>query len=218
MASTITRTGKSLISNLMKKTGEEPKVVCWGLNPAAVTAAATDVGLFEESPENRISGSTALATTSFTNDTFVVTGTQTATGTRAITEAGLSNSTTKPFKSEVKAGSTVIGSNSATELKLEATYTPANKTFVQIRGEVLKVEAGEGTANLTVARAANGSTASSAIAAKDAVTIGNIPGPFSTSAEGAPTAGASLFTHADLSVVSLSNGDSIAWTWNVQFS
>jgi hypothetical protein len=217
MASVITRTGKSVWTNLLKKTGEEPKVVCWGLNPAVVTAAATDIAMFEESAEARTAGASSLATTTFTNDTYQVVGTQTATGSREIKEAGLSNSTTKPFKTEVKAASGVIGSNSSTELKLEASYTPANKTFIQIRGEVMKVESGEGTATVTVQRGQNGSTASSAIAAKDAVTLGNIPGPYSLGAE-APTTGATLVCHADLAVVSLSSGDSIQWTWNVTFS
>lgn len=217
MANIITRTGKSLITNLLAKTGEEPKVVAWGLNPNAVTAAATDVGLFEESAESRVAGTSALTTTSFVNDTYQVTGTLTATAERKITEAAVFNSTTKPFKTTVSAGSGIIGSSSSTEVKVPATYTPKNKTYIQVRGEVMKVEAGEGSTTLTVARGANGSTASASLASGDAVTQGNAPGPYSAGTE-APSAGASLFLHADLSVVTLNNGDSIAWTWNLQFN
>lgn len=217
MANVITRTGKSLLSSRVKGESTEPNVVAWGTNPAEVTAANTDIALFTEAPENRVSGTSSLATTTFTNDTYQVIGTQTASAERKIREVALTNSTTKPFSTTVEAGSGVIGSNSSTELKTAANYTPANKTYVQIRGEVLKVESGEGTKNLTVARAANGSTASSAIASSDVVTLGNIPGPYSTGTT-APTTGATLFTHSDLSVVSLNSGDSIQWTWTVQFS
>lgn len=217
MASVITRTGKSVLSNRIKGESTEPNVVTWGTNPAEVTAANTDVALFAESAEARVAGSSSLVTTTFTNDTYQVIGTLTASAERKIREAGLYGSTTKPFATTVEAGSGVIGSNSSTELKTTGNYTPANKTYVQIRGEVIKVESGEGTKNLTVKRAENGSTASSAIAALDATTLGNIPGPYSTGTT-APTTGASLFTHADLAVVTLNSGDSIQWTWTLQFS
>jgi hypothetical protein len=217
MANVLTRTGKSIISNRIKGESTEPNVVAWGLNPAELTATNTDIALFSESAESRVAGTSSFTTTTFVNDTYQVIGTQTASAERKIREVALTNSTTKPFSTTVEAGSGVIGSNSSTELKVAANYTPVNKTYIQIRGEVLKVESGEGTKNLTVQRGQNGSTASSALAAADVVTLGNIPGPFSTGTT-APTTGASLFTHSDLAVVSLNSGDSIQWTWTIQFS
>lgn len=220
MATVVTRTGKSILSNRLKAESTEPNAVAWGTNPAEVTAANTDVALFAESAEARVAGTATLTTTTFTNDTYQVIGTLTASAERKIREAGLFNSTTKPFASTVEAGSGAIGSNSSTDLKLTTNYTTGgaiNKTYIQVRGEVIKVESGEGGKTLVVKRGENGSTASSAIAANDVVSIGNIPGPYSTGTT-APTTGASLFTHADLAVVTLNSGDSIQWTWTIQFS
>lgn len=218
MANVLTRTGKSIISNRIKGESSEPNVVGWGLNYSTpITAAATDVGFFNEAGDARTAGTSSLITTTYTNDTYQVIGTQTAGGSREIREVGLTNSTTKPTTYVVETGSGVIGSNSSTELKTTANWEATNKTYVQIRGEVLEVESGHGTKNLTVSRAKNGSTASTVIAAGDTVTPGNIPGPYSTGTTG-PVTGASLFTHADLSLVSLNSGDSIQWTWVIQFT
>lgn len=218
MATVATKVGKSVMANRMKGEGAEPNIVCWGTNPASATASVTDVALFSESAEARVSGTSSLVTTSVVNDTFQVVGTLTASAGREIKEAALALSTTQPFKTTVEAGSKVIGSESETELKTAANYTPANGTFIQVRGEVMEVSAGTGTKTLTVVRKQNGSTASAAIATSDSVTQGNVPGPYSTIAKAAASAGATLLTHADLSVVNLNTGDSIQWTWQVQFS
>lgn len=68
-----------------------PKYVAWGTGSgqnAASNALATAAA------ESRTSGSASQVTTSVTNDTFQVTGTITATGSRAITEVGLFDAST----------------------------------------------------------------------------------------------------------------------------
>lgn len=217
MANVITAVGKSLIAARLKAESTEPNVLAWGLNPNSLTAANTDIALFEESPESRVAGTASLIKTTSENDTYQTTGTMTATSTRAIREAAVTNSTTKPAVAAVAAGG-VVGSTSSETLNTAATFTPGNGSFIQIRTEVMEVTAGSGTTALTVKRAKNGSSAIGTIAAADVITVGNIPGPFSTAAKGAATTGATVFLHADLSVVNLNSGDSIVWTWQLQLS
>jgi hypothetical protein len=212
MATVVTRKGKDVFSARLigtSPTQAEPKIVTWGLNPAALTAAATDVAMFAESGEARVTGTSSQVTTTNANDTYQVVGTITASATRTIQEMGLFDSTTQPAVAAVAAGG-VVGSAVSTTLNTAATFTPGNN-YIQIRTEVMQVTAGSGTSALTVVRAQNGTTAISTIAAADVVTPGNIPG---TSA----TTGGTCFLHADLSTISLNNGDSIQFTVKVQFT
>lgn len=87
MATVLTNAGKAITTNRIKGAGTEPVHVAWGTG--AGTAAATDTTLFTESAEARTSGTSTQQTTTVTNDTYQVVGTITATGTRAITNAGL---------------------------------------------------------------------------------------------------------------------------------
>lgn len=213
MAAVTTRKGKDMLSGRMigaTPTQAPPLFISWDLNPNTLTAAATDVALFAEGTEARTSGSASQVTTTTSNDTFQLTGTITATGTRAIAGVGISDSSTQPSQATVAAGG-VVGSSSSTTLNTSATYSPTNSAYIQIRTEVMAVTAGSGTTALTVTRGQNGSSAISTIAANDAVTAGNIPGATTTS-------GGSWFMHADHSVDNLSNGDSIAYTLKVQFT
>lgn len=68
------------------------KYVAWGTGTTA--AAAGDTGLETESAENRTSGTQSQQTTTATKDTYRVVGTITATGSRAITEAGILSAST----------------------------------------------------------------------------------------------------------------------------
>lgn len=64
-----------------------PKYIQWGEGTgAAASANAVTAG---NTTEARTSGTASQVTTSVTNDTFQVTGTITAAGTRAITEVGV---------------------------------------------------------------------------------------------------------------------------------
>lgn len=213
MATVVTRKGKDIIAARLigaTPTQLEPKVVAWGLNPNALTAAATDVALYQESGEARVSGTPTQVQTTNPNDTYQVVGTITANATRAITEAALTDSTTQPTTALVAAAG-VVGSAVSTTLNTSATFSPGNGNYIQIRNEVMQVTAGSGTTALTVVRAQNGSSAISTIAVSDVVTPGNIP---ATSA----ITGGSLLTHADFSVINLASGDSIQFTWKVQFT
>lgn len=218
----ITKTGKSVIANRLNGKSSEPVFTAWGLSNAveALEAKETDVGLFQESQtEARGTGAGSLTTTTTTNDTYKVVGTQTAeSAEKKVTEAGLYDSATKAFQAKVLTGSKIIGSSTETEVKIETgNYTPENKTYIQIRSEVLKVEAGTGTNVITVKRAENGSSAISTIAAGDALTVGAIPGPYKFTTEN-PTAGTILFSHASFATVALQPADSIQWTWEIQFT
>ena len=188
----------------------EPKMCAWGLNPNALTAANTDVALYQESAEARTTGTSSVVTVTTTNDTYQVVGTITATGTRAITEAALSDSLTQPTTNTVAAAG-VVGSAVATTLNTGTAFSPGNNNFIQIRNEVMQVTAGSGTTALTVVRGQNGSTAIATIAVSDVVTPGNPPGQTGIT-------GGSLFTHADFAVINLAVNDSIQFTWKITAS
>lgn len=216
----LTITGINMVWDRFRQLGSttyatEPKIIGWGTGGVAggpFVAAPSDVGMFLESSEARVTGVSSLTTTTAAavNDTYTVTGTVTSAGTQTIAEMGLFDNATKPYASTVAAGSTVIGSNSATGLNVAASFTPSNNAFIQIRTEVLKVTAGTGTTSLTVTRGQNGSTAISTIAQNDEVTAGDPPG--------ATTVGERMFLHASFSGLPLNSGDSIAFTVNVQIT
>lgn len=215
-ATVVTRKGRDVFTGRMfgsTPTQAAPINLCWGLDAAGVdtyTAAQTDVMLFQESAEARVAGTASQVTTTTTNDTFQVTGTMTATASRAICEAALADSTTQPAQGAVATGG-VVGSSSSTTLNTAATFSPGNGNDVQIRTEVMNVVSGSGSSALTVTRGVNGSTAISTIAIGDVVTPGNAPGATGVT-------GGSLLTHADFAVINLNNGDSVAWTWKVSVS
>lgn len=87
MATVLTNAGRDILTNRIKGSGTEPTYVAWGTG--AGTAAVGDTTLFTEAAESRTNGTSSRVTTSVTNDTYQVVGTITATGTRAITNAGL---------------------------------------------------------------------------------------------------------------------------------
>jgi len=86
MATLLVNTGKAVVTARIKGTGTEPSYVAYGTG--AGTAALTDTTLFTETG-TRVSGTSTQVTTTTTNDTYQVVGTQTAGGTLAITNAGL---------------------------------------------------------------------------------------------------------------------------------
>lgn len=92
MATVFNDSGKAITANRLLGSGTEPHFVGWGTG--AGTAAAADTTLFTESSETRATGTSSRVTTTVTNDTYQVVGTITATGTRAITNAGLFDAVT----------------------------------------------------------------------------------------------------------------------------
>lgn len=191
----------------------EPKILSIGVTPPAggpFTAATTDVSLFDESAEARITGTSSQVTVTTTNDTYQVTGTFTATSARAVVECGLFDSTTKPTANTVAAAG-VVGSSSATTLNTGSTFSPGNNNYIQIRTEVMQVTAGSGTTALTVVRGQNGSSAIATIAVSDIVQPGNPPGQTGVT-------GGSMYVHADFAVINLSTNDTLALTIKITYS
>ena len=91
MATLLVNTGKAVVTSRIKGSGTEPSYTAWGTG--AGTTAATDTTLFTETG-TRVSGTQSQVTTSVTNDTYQVVGTQTAGGALAITNAGLFDAST----------------------------------------------------------------------------------------------------------------------------
>lgn len=91
MLTAFTNTGTAVIANRVIQAGTAPKNIGWGTG--TTTAAVTQTDLVTEAAETlsagRVAGTESRVTTTNTNDTYQVTGTVTATGTRAITEAAL---------------------------------------------------------------------------------------------------------------------------------
>jgi len=91
MATLLVNTGKAIVTSRLNSGGTIPQYVAWGTG--AGTTAATDTTLFTETG-TRVSGTVSQVTTTTTNDTFQVVGTQTAGATLAITNAGLFDAST----------------------------------------------------------------------------------------------------------------------------
>lgn len=91
MATLLVNTGRAIVTNRIKGSGTEPVYVAYGTG--AGTTAAADTTLFTETG-TRQTGTSTQQTTSTTNDTYQVIGTQTASGTLAITNAGLFDAVT----------------------------------------------------------------------------------------------------------------------------
>ena len=92
MATLLVNTGKAIVTNYLNGgAATQPKYVAWGTG--AGTTGATDTTLFTEVTP-RVSGTTSQVTTSTTNDTFQVVGTQTAGTSETITNAGLFDQST----------------------------------------------------------------------------------------------------------------------------
>lgn len=87
MATVLTNLGKAVYNNRLRAGGTEPNYVAWGTG--AGTAAIGDAALFTEASETRVAGTSSLATTTTTNDTYQVVGTLTANAGKTITNAGL---------------------------------------------------------------------------------------------------------------------------------
>lgn len=87
----MTNAGKDIITNRIKGAGTEPNYVASGTGSTA--EAATQTALVTE-VETRVAGTSTRVTTTTTNDTYQVVGTQSITATRALTESGLFDAAT----------------------------------------------------------------------------------------------------------------------------
>jgi hypothetical protein len=92
MATLLVATGKAIVTNYLNGgAATQPKYVAWGTGSG--TTSNSDTTLFTEVLP-RVSGTTSQVTTSTTNDTFQVVGTQTAGTSETITNAGLFDAST----------------------------------------------------------------------------------------------------------------------------
>lgn len=91
MATLLTNSGHAIVTNRINGGGTTPSYVAWGTG--AGTTGATDTTLFTEVTP-RVSGTATQQTTTITNDTFQVVGTQTAATGETITNAGLFDAST----------------------------------------------------------------------------------------------------------------------------
>ena len=89
MATLLVNTGKANVTSAL--TSSTSKYIGWGTG--AGTTALTDTTLFTETG-SRTTGTQSQQTTTTTNDTYQVTGTTTAGGTLAITNAGIFDAST----------------------------------------------------------------------------------------------------------------------------
>ncbi|MFE9127088.1 hypothetical protein ACFYOF_16985 [Streptomyces sp. NPDC007148] len=213
MGAVVTAKGREIIAGRMRgstPTQAEPLNAAWGQNPAGLSAAVSDVGLFKEASESRVVGTSSVVTTTTPSDTYQVTATFTSGSTQSIAEVALSDSASKPTAVDsVQAGSAVIGSTSATTLVVANGANFSVNQYIQVRTEVLKITS-ISTNTLTVTRAQNGSTAISTIASGDTVTGGNIPGVSNVT-------NGSLFFHADHGAQALASGDQVSYTLTVKY-
>lgn len=94
VATVVTSVGKAMFADRLRTSPgtytTSPKFCAMGVGAtgAARTALAADTALSTE-VETRTSGTESVVTTTVTGDTYQVTGTQTATASRAVDEAGL---------------------------------------------------------------------------------------------------------------------------------
>jgi hypothetical protein len=121
VATVVTNKGKAMFADRLRtspgKYTTSPKFLALGVGAHAAerTAVAADTALSNEK-ETRTSGTESTITTTQTEDTYQVTGTQTATAERAVDECGLfdASSTGNMFTSATIATDTLLNEDSIT--------------------------------------------------------------------------------------------------------
>lgn len=88
MASLVTNLGKGMFTAALHAYASRPLYLQWGVG-SGQTAASTALNSTTGTTEARVTGTSSQQTTSTTNDTYQVTGTITAAGSRSITEVGV---------------------------------------------------------------------------------------------------------------------------------
>jgi hypothetical protein len=174
-----------------------------------------DVGPFQEFSEARTIGTASILGNSTGSGTVTTqfVGTITATSahtaltnvaTGEVAESFLAFTTTKPSAYTLNSAVTAV----ATAFTV-TTGTLVNG-YYQFDNEVVHITAvSSNTIASTVVRAQNGSSANAA-ASGDTITFGNIPGAGNSN----PSNG-DIFAHAGFVGLSLNNGDSVQFTWQI---
>jgi hypothetical protein len=176
----------------------------------AGTGQWSDVGPYSEAAENRTVGTTSVINNSIGSGTvgYQVLATITSGSIQSIGESFLTMSTVKSSTWTLNTNGLPNGTNTSLTVTT-AGSPPGTPFYVQLNNEVLKVTTITSSTVFTIARAQNGSQTASA-SSGNILTLGNIPGAGTTN----PNNG-DLFAHAGFTALSLNNGDSIAFTWQV---
>jgi hypothetical protein len=198
----LTATGRADLTNDLNGTSTTEKSIAWGLNPSAATAAASDIALYQEAAEARVTGTSSVVTTTTASDTYQVTGTITSSSGQTIAEVGIFDSTTKPASTTwATAPSTTSGT---TGTLTSGTGFASGGSAQDQDGEVMLFGTVSGTAVSVITRGSNGSTATTG-ANGHQITLGQVPG-------GSAVTGGNMLVHATFTGLALSSGDSIAFT------
>lgn len=203
MANVVATTGYAIATGRLigsTPTQPEPKYVGWGTGSG--TSAVTDVALFTQAPEARVSGTTSQITTTTSNDTYQILATITAGTTETITNVGAFDLSTLAPQTTLSASVTSSGQTSISVTSASG-FPNSGNYVIQVLTEAMLVTGGQGTTTWTVTRGYNGSTALSSIAS-----LSNVTG-------GPTTTGGNLFVKSDFSGLALNSGDSIAFTLQV---
>lgn len=189
--------------------GSQPTPFPSGLSTAG-TGQWSDVAPYSEAAETRTSGTASVTnnTVAGSYSTYQLLGTITSLSAQSIGESFISMSSTKNSPFTLSGGFTTATSGQQGSL----TVTTSGGTvggYYQLNNEVLYVGTVSSNTIWTVTRGVNGSTPSTA-STGNIITNGNPPGYGSSN----PNHG-DMFAHAGFIALSLNDGDSIAFTWNV---
>lgn len=212
MANTlITAVGKTLFADRVRGTAgtytNPPKYVCQGAYTTGTkTGLVTDSALLFER-ETRVAGTESTVTTTYTGDTYQVTGTITATGTYSVNEFALNDTSGSAAFHTTANGATGTGTSITVN-----NAGPSSAFVVQCEDEVWNVTAGGTTTTWTVARGYGAYG-----------TVGGLVGGTTTAVSHANSADigrsvGSYFLSATIVSIGLNSGDSISWTAKTQLS
>lgn len=221
-AATNTWPGRTIIWNRLRGNGTEPKNMGWGTG-TTTGSANSNVNMFTPATEARSAATTTQIATTQLGDTYQAVGSIICAGaTKTITEFGIFDTTTLS-PSTTNSNSLTTATTSIT-LGSSTGFPGSGNYYAQMgNGETVLVTGGQGTATLTVTRAALGSTAA-VQAAGGAFTLGGDGGANANAGLGAQTAtvaaaqGGSMLCHADFAGIALSVSDSINFTLTNQLT
>lgn len=197
MAGTITATSRNDIVGIL--IGLSAGYVPWlAVGVGSGTASATDVALFQE-VQPRTGGNISQVTTTTSGDTYQWVGLFTSSSVQTLTNLGLFYNATSPVQDQL---ASAVNSNSQSFILPVNYYSwPTNYPYqLQAGSEVMTVVSGNNYNTLYVLRGQNNSTASTSIPATTYITQGS-----------------GMFVKTNFTGLSLSAGDTIQFTINVQF-
>lgn len=203
MANVFSHTGKSIVTNRILGAGTEPKNL--GIATGTGTALVSDPALFGPEPETRVAGTSTQQTTTQPNDTYQVITTITASAPRAITNAGLFDSTSAPGSTTLSASCTSGASTVA--VTANASFPGSGNYYILVEAEAMQVTGGQGSNTWTVSRGVLGSSAASHASSVQVSGAGQ-----------AGVNGGNMLLKSDFSVVNLAASDSIQVTFKLQMT